>query len=152
MLTFLYSPNSHIHTWLLEKPKLRLYAPEELQWLNQLVHSTCKTIRTFVGKLMSLLFNILSRLAITFLPRSKCLLILKLQSTSTLILEPKKRKICHCCHFCPFYCILFWSDGTGCYDLSWLKTQSQGTGSLIFKLSFKPGFSALLFHLHQEAL
>ena len=47
---------------------------------------------TFVGKLMSLLFNILSRLAITFLPRSKCLLILKLQSTSTLILEPKKIK------------------------------------------------------------
>ena len=47
---------------------------------------------TFVGKVMSLLFNILSRLVIAFLPRSKRLLILWLQSTSTLILEPKKIK------------------------------------------------------------
>ena len=47
---------------------------------------------TFVGKLMSLLFNMLSRLAITFLPRSKCLLILWLQSPSAVILEPPKIK------------------------------------------------------------
>ena len=44
----------------------------------------------FVGKVMSLLFNMLSRFVITFLPRSKCLLIPWLQSLSTVILEPKK--------------------------------------------------------------
>ena len=61
------------------------------------------TIRTFVGKVMSLLFNILSRFVIVFLSRSKGLLILWLQSPSTVILEPKKIKsvavsvfsICH---------------------------------------------------------
>ena len=45
---------------------------------------------TFVGKVMSLLFNMLTRLVITFLPRSKCLLISWLQSPSAVILEPKK--------------------------------------------------------------
>ena len=45
---------------------------------------------TFVGKIMSLLFNMLSRLVIAFLPRSKCLLISWLQSPSAVILEPKK--------------------------------------------------------------
>ena len=47
---------------------------------------------TFVGKVMSLLFNMLSRLVIAFLPRSKCLLISWLQSPSAMILEPKKIK------------------------------------------------------------
>ena len=47
---------------------------------------------TFVGKVMSLLFNTLSRLVIAFLPRSKCLLISRLQSLSTVILEIKKIK------------------------------------------------------------
>ena len=46
----------------------------------------------FVGKVMSLLFNMLSRLVITFLPRSKCLLISWLQSPFAVILEPKKIK------------------------------------------------------------
>ena len=68
--------NSHIHTWLLEKPVLT-------RW-------------TFVGKVMSLLLNILSRLVITFLPRSKCLLLTAmkswLQSPSAMILETKKMK------------------------------------------------------------
>ena len=50
---------------------------------------------TFVGKLMSLLFNMLSRLVIAFLPRRKCLLILWLQSPSAVILEPKN-KVSHC--------------------------------------------------------
>ena len=58
--------------------------------------TTGKTIaltrQTFVGKVMSLLFNMLSRLVITFLPRSKHLLISWLQSPSTVILEPKKIK------------------------------------------------------------
>ena len=52
--------------------------------------TVASTIRTFVDKVMSLLFNMLSRLAITFLPRSKCLLISWLQSPSAVILEPKK--------------------------------------------------------------
>ena len=60
------------------------------------------TRRTFVGKVMSLLFNMLSRLVITFLPRSKHLLISWLQSPSTVILEPKKI-ICDYFHFFPFY-------------------------------------------------
>ena len=50
------------------------------------------TRRTFVGKVMSLLFIMLSRLVITFLPRSKRLLILWLQSLSAVILEPPKIK------------------------------------------------------------
>ena len=50
------------------------------------------TIQTFVGKVVSLLFNTLSRFVITFLPRSNHLLISWLQSPSTVILEPKKRK------------------------------------------------------------
>ena len=50
------------------------------------------TRRTFVGKVMSLLFNVLSRLVITFLPRSKHLLISWLQSPSAVILEPQNIK------------------------------------------------------------
>ena len=68
-------------------------------FIVQLSHSymtTGKTIawirQTFAGKVMSLLFNMLSRLVITFLPTSKCLLISWLQSPSAVILEPKKIK------------------------------------------------------------
>ena len=50
------------------------------------------TTQTFVGKVMSLLFNMLSRLVITFLPRSKCVLISWLQSQSAVILKPPKIK------------------------------------------------------------
>ena len=66
-------------------------------FIVQLSHpymTTGKTIALtkwiFVGKVMSLLFNMLSRLVITFLPRSKCLLISWLQSPSAVILEPEK--------------------------------------------------------------
>ena len=66
-------------------------------FIVQLSHpymTTGKTIAltrwTFVGKVISLLFNMLSRLVITFLPRSKCLLISWLQSPSAVILEPRK--------------------------------------------------------------
>ena len=58
---------------------------------------------TFVGKVMSLLFNILSRLVITFLPRSKCLLISRLHSPSAVILEPPQNKVCHCFHCFPIH-------------------------------------------------
>ena len=61
--------------------------------------TTGKTIaltrRTFVSKTMSLLFNMLSRLVIAFLPRSKRLLISWLQSPSAVILEPPENKVCH---------------------------------------------------------
>ena len=88
--------NSHIYTWLLEKPEL---------WL---------------GKVISQLFNMLSRFVIIFLPRSKCLLISWLQSPFAVILEPppQKSKFCHCFHCFPIY--LPWSDGTRCHDLSFL--------------------------------
>ena len=62
---------------------------------------------TFVSKVMSLLFNMLSRLVIVFLPRSKCLLISWLQSPSAVILEPSKI-VSHCFHYFPIY--LLWSD------------------------------------------
>ena len=75
---------------------------------------------TFVGKVMSLLFNMVSRLVITFLPRSKCLLISWLQSPSAVILEPKKI-VWHCFHCFPIY--FPWSDGTGCHDLRFLNVE-----------------------------
>jgi len=61
---------------------------------SYLYMTTGKTValsrQTFVGKEMAPLFNILSRFVIAFLPRSKHLLILRLQSPSVMILEPKK--------------------------------------------------------------
>ena len=78
-------------------------------FIVQLSHpymTTGKTIAlsrwTFVGKVMSLLFNMLSRLVITFLPRSKRLLISWLQSLSAVILEPKKIKSITFPTFSPF--------------------------------------------------
>ena len=62
------------------------------------------TIQTFVSKVMYLLFNMLSRFVITFLPRSKCLLILWLQSLSAMILEPKKLKFVTVSSFLPSIC------------------------------------------------
>ena len=55
--------------------------------------TTALTLRTFIGKVMSLLFSMLSRFVIAFLPRSKCLLIPWLQSPSSVILEPKKNSL-----------------------------------------------------------
>ena len=75
---------------------------------------------------MPLLFNMLSRFVITFLPRSKRLSISWLQSPSAVALEPKKI-VCHCFHCFPIY--LPWNDGTGCHDLCF------------WMLSFKPAFS-----------
>ena len=93
-------------------------------FIVQLSHpymTTGKTIAltrlTFVGKVMSLLFNMLSRLVIAFHPRSKCLLISWLQSPSAVILEALKI-VSHCFHCFPMY--LPWSDGTRCHDLSFL--------------------------------
>ena len=75
------------------------------------------TTWTFVGKVMSLLFNMLSSLAITFLPRSKKLLISWVQSPSAVILEPHKIAS-HYFHCFPIY--LPWSDGSKCHDFIFL--------------------------------
>ena len=84
-------------------------------FIVQLSHpyvNTGKTIaltrRTFVGKVTALLFNMLSRLVITSLPRSKRLLISWLQSPSAVILEPPPNKVSHCFHCFPIF--LPWSD------------------------------------------
>ena len=97
-------------------------------FIIQLSHpymTTGKTVAlirwTFVGKIMSLLFNMLSGLAMTFLPRSKRLLISWLQSPSAAILDPPKNKVCHCFHCFPIY--LPWSDGTRWLDLSFLNVE-----------------------------
>ena len=86
--------------------------------------TTGKTIAltrwTFFGKVISLLFNMLSRLVIIFLPRSKCLLISWLQSPSAVILELKKVKS-DTFHWFPIY--FPWSDGTRCHDLQFLNVE-----------------------------
>ena len=89
------------------------------------------TILTFVGKVMSLLFNMLSMFFVAFLPRSKRLLISWLQSLSAMILEPKKIKSATVSIFSPIY--LPWNDGTRCHDL------------VFWMLSFKPTFSLYSF-------
>ena len=99
--------SSHNHVWPLGRP-------------------VALTIQTFVGRVMSLFFNTLSRFVIALLPRSNHLLISWLQSPSAAILKPKKRKSVT-------------TNGARCHDLSFL----------IFSL--KPALW-LFFHLHQEAL
>ena len=75
----------------------------------------------FDGKVMSLHFNMLSRMVIAFLPRSKHLLISWLQSQSAVILEPKKIKSVTVFHCFPIYLPL--SDGARCHDLRFLNVE-----------------------------
>ena len=103
-------------------PQFKSISSSVLSLLVQLSHPYVTTGKamaltrwTFVGKVMSLLFNMLSKLVKAFLPRSKHLLTSWLQLPSTVILEPPKIKS-HCFHCFPIY--LPWSDGTGCHDLS----------------------------------
>ena len=92
---------------------------------------------TSVSKVMSLLFNILSKIVTAFLPRSKHLFISWLQSPSAMILEPKKIKSVTVSTFSPSN--LPESDGTGCHDLHFMNVE------------FQASFFTLLFH-PQEAL
>ena len=89
------------------KPSILLCSAFFIVQLSHPHMTTGKTITlarwTFVGKVMSLLFNMLSRLVITFLPRSKPLLISWPQSLSALILHPPKNKVSHCFHCFPIY-------------------------------------------------
>ena len=105
--------NSHIHTWPLGK-------------------TIALTRQTFVSKAMSLLFNMLSGMVITFLPR-KCLSISWLQSPSAVVLEPLQNKVWHCFHCFPIYL-----------------HEVMGPDAVIFvfwMLSFKPAFSFYSFTL-----
>ena len=103
---------------------------------------------TFVGKVISLLFNMLARLVITFLPRIKCLNFMAAVTICSDFAAPhptkKRKKICHCFHCFPIY--LPWSDGTKCRDLSFLNVffflnvfkltdNSKGTFLYIFEYS-----------------
>ena len=90
------------------------------------------TIWTFVGKVMSLLFNTLSRF-VSFYSKE--------QASSNFVCSDfgaQENKICHCFHFFPIYLLL--TDGTRCHDLRFLNVE------------FEVSFFTLLFHLHQEAL
>ena len=95
----------------------------------------------FVGKIMSLLFNMLSMLVITFLPRSKCLLIPWLQSPSALILESPQNEVWHCFHCLPIY--FPWGDGTRCHDLSFLKSTFSLSSFTFIKRLFSSSVSAI---------
>ena len=109
-----------------------------LSFIVQLSHpymTTWKTIalsrQTFVGKVISLLFDLLSRLVITFLPRSKRLLISWLQSPSAVILEPPKTKSATVSTVSPSIC-----------------HEVMGLDAMIlvfWMLSFKPNFSLYSF-------
>ena len=107
-------------------------------FIVQLSHpymTTGKTIaltrRTFVDKVMSLLFNMFSRFVITFLSRSKCLLISRLQSPSAVILEPRKIKSATVCTVSPSICH---------------EVMGSDVMILVFwMLSFKPTFSLSSF-------
>ena len=98
--------------------------------LSHLHMTTGKTIAltrwTFVGKVMSLLFNMLSRLVIAFLPRSKCLLISWLQSPSAVHFGTQEKKVCHCFH---------------CFSIYFHEVMRPDIMTFVFwMLSFKPAF------------
>ena len=103
--------------------------------------TTGKTIaltrRTFVVKVLSLLFNTLSRFVIAFLPRSKHLLILWLQSPSAVILEPRKIKSV----------TVFTVSQSICHEM--LEPNAM---ILVFWMLFQASFFTLLLHSHQEVL
>ena len=98
-------------------------------WKN---HSLIKW--TFVGKVMLLLFNMLSRFVIAFLPRSKHVLISWLPSPSSVIMESKKIKFNTLSKF--YHVYLPRSDGTGFHDLHFLNVE------------FQANLFTLLFHFH----
>ena len=96
-----------------------LYSPD-LTSIMTTGQTTALDRWTFVGKVMSLLFSMLSRLIITFLPKSKRLLISWLQSSSAVILERPKIIFVTVSTVSP---LLVMSDGTRCHDLSFLNVE-----------------------------
>ena len=91
------------------KPSILQHSAFFMVQLSHLYMTMGKTIaltrQTFVGKVVSLLFNMLSRLVIAFLPRSERLLISRLQSPSAVILELKKIKSASASTFSPSVCL-----------------------------------------------
>ena len=81
-----------------------LYGPTHIHSYTTTGKTITLTTQTFVVKVISLIFNTQSRLAIAFLPRSKCLLISWLQSPSAVILEPRKIKSVTASTFSPSIC------------------------------------------------
>ena len=109
--------NSHIHTWLLEK-------------------NIALTIQTFVDKVMSLVFNMLSRYSFS----SKKQMSFNCMAAVTICRDfgAQENKVYHCFHCFPIY--LPWSDGTECHDVHF------------FECWILSQLFTLLFQLHQEAL
>ena len=123
--------NSHIHIWLLEKPQLWLYGPLSVRWC--------------------LCFLILSSMVIAFLPRSKCLLISWLQSTSAVILEPTKIKSVTVSVFPHLFAMgwgqMPWSSFSECWVLNQL-CQSPLSPSSRGSLVLVPFLPLEWYHLH----
>ena len=107
-----------------------LYGPT-LTYVHGYRKTTALTIHIFVGKVMPLLFNMLSRFVIVFLPRKKCLFISWLQSPSAVILEPKKIKPVTVSIVSPSIC----------HEVMGLDAVILG----FWMLSFKPAFSLSSF-------
>ena len=132
------------HSW---KASSLLCSASLIFQLSHPYMTTGKTIawmkQTFVGKIMSLLLNMLSRLVITFLPKSKSLLIPWLQSLSAVIWEPPKNKVCHCFHCFPIY--FPWNDGTRCHNLHFLNVELYAN-LLTLPLSLSSRGSLVLLH------
>ena len=101
------------------------------------------TVCSFVSKVTSLLFNMLSRFVTAFLPRSKCFF----NFVAAVIIQSdfgnQENKICHCFHFSPIY--LPWNDVTGCLDLSFLNVVFQGS---FFFTSLSPSSRGCLVPFH----
>jgi len=127
----------HFYTLAMNNPKASILQHSAF-FIVQLLHphmTTGKTIAltrwTFVGKVMRLLFNILSRLITAFLPGSKCLLISWLQSPSAVILEPKKIKSVTVSIVSPSIC----------HEVMWPDAMIL----VFWMLRFKPAFSLSSF-------
>ena len=107
--------------------KHQFFSAQPSLWSNSHIHTRplkkiiALTRWTLISKVMSLLFNMLSSSVITFLSRSKRLLISWLLSPSAVILEPPPNKVSHCFHCFPIY--FPWSDGTRCHDLRFLNVE-----------------------------
>ena len=97
------------------------------------------TVWTLVSKVISLLFNMLSRFVIASLPRSRCL---NFMAAVTIHSDfgGQENKLCHHFHCFPIY--LAWSDGTRCHDLSFLNVEFKPTFSLSSSTFLKRFFSS----------
>ena len=107
------SINSSVHSFL--------YSPTLTSIQDYWKKTTALTRQIFVGKVMSWLFNMLSRLVTTFCPRSKHLFNFMAAVTICSDFRAPKYKVCHCFHCFPIY--FPWSDGTRCHDLRFLNVE-----------------------------